>query len=140
MGKQRQNPATTRPEDEELEDFEVEEENPDEAIDEELEAYIEDVVNQAISGAMKSVSDRFESLEKHVGDHDHRLMNLEKLVDNLRVGTPVIHEQVKPMDRVLDMTLGTAGRAAHAALDAVAFVGESIIDIATLGRAKVNRK
>lgn len=136
------------------EDFDVDDENPidnDDADDDDEDDAIRNsvdinrIVRQQLALQQADINNAMARLEARLQDHEHRLTNVEKMVTNL-ANTPspkkkslVPETEATGLDRFLDVTLGTAGRAMHAVVDTIAFVGESAVDIVTLGRARVNR-
>jgi len=111
-------------------------------------AFIRQCVADATAEQKAYVDKVMKSVNKRLDDHDHRIKNLEKMVHNLSdAPAPVMakaqsrklkqdHDEQTGLDRILDATFGTAGRALHAIVDATAYIAESVIDLATLGRAR----
>lgn len=130
---------------EEQEDFDpdVDADADDDADD--VDARIQQIVNARVGEAQKTINAQLKQMSARIDDHDHRIVNLEKTVANLSgIKAPAgkkaaVAEESTGLDKFLDVTLGTAGRMGHAVVDTVAFVGESIVDIVTLGRARVNK-
>ncbi|MNO88484.1 hypothetical protein D3C76_799350 [compost metagenome] len=129
------------------EDFDIDEEDAI-ADDEDDDAdELEAIVQRHVSKAQVDIDRVLAKFEARLQDHEHRITNVEKIVTNLSgiksasgKRPAIIQEsEATGLDRFLDVTLGTAGRAMHAVVDTIAFVGESAVDIVTLGRARVNR-
>lgn len=111
-------------------------------------AFIQQCIAEATAQERAYVDKVLKSVNKRLDDHDHRIKNLEKMVHNLSdAPAPVMakaqsrklkqdHDEQTGLDRILDATFGTAGRALHAIVDATAYIAESVIDLATLGRAR----
>lgn len=117
-------------------------EDGDVAEDNELNAYISQRIAELAAEQEAKINEMFGPVNKQLDDHSRRIQNLEKVVHNLvdapasKVAPVSKEEQGSGLDRILDATFGTAGRALHAIVDATAYVVESAIDIVTLGRAR----
>lgn len=125
-----------------VEDFELED-GDENFMDE--DASLDEIVNHHVKKANAEMNRLMSKMDSRIQDHENRIANLERLAMNesqpsaKRSGL-IQESEATGLDRFLDVTLGTTGRALHAVVDTMAFVGESAVDIVTLGRARVNRQ
>ena len=117
----------------------------DDDLDEDAGGEIDQIVSRHVQKATAEMNRVLQKMESRFADHENRIENLEKIVTNTATAsakrsTAVQETEATGLDRFLDVTLGTTGRALHAVVDTMAFVGESAVDIVTLGRARVNRQ
>lgn len=99
---------------------------------------------QSIAYTDKRIAQVNEKLAKHsetLDNHAERIEGLERVVEAMATGkvkaVSVDGEKEKPERKgILDHTLGTVGDIAHGVVDTAAFLCESVIDLATLGKAR----
>lgn len=99
---------------------------------------------QSIAYTDKRIAQVNERLAKHsetLDNHAERIEGIERVVEAMATGkvqaVSMEGNKEKPeRSGVLDHTLGTIGDIAHGVVDTAAFLCESVIDLATLGKAR----
>lgn len=100
---------------------------------------------QTIAYTDKRIAQVNERLSKHseqLDNHEERIEGMERVIEAMASGKVQAvkvggNKEEKPeRSGVLDHTLGTIGDIAHGVVDTAAFLCESVIDLATLGKAR----
>lgn len=138
--------------DEEINSLQTEEENEQKTS---FNNDFQTILKRYKEQTMNYVDQRISKVESKLNDHENRLQNVEKrLNEQGKVLQSILEENEKELfvqlqdiqlqenqfkqknPNILDQTLGTIGNVAHGLVHTAAFVLESVIDLATLGRAK----